>query len=427
MPTTQLSVYFFLQMAVILAACQLVGLPGAALGQPQVVGEMIAGVLLGPVAVRPASSPSSSKRSFPKETRACSTSARSSASGSTCSWSASSSEPITSSQRLQQRGVGVASRASSCRSSWRFALTPWLLDVPGLFSPGAEPLEATLFLGAAIAITAFPMLARIIHERGLAGTSLGTLALSAGAIDDAAAWCVLAIVLASFGGGPAVARARDRRRHRSTRVFMLFVGPRLLAPLGAHRRARRAQLSRRPCSRIVLMLFCLSACIDGRHRHPRGVRRLPARRRACRAACSPRSCAKQLEPFTVVFLLPMFFTYSGLNTQLDTGEHAVSCSRIALGDPRWPPSCGKFVACWAAARLSGEDNRDALGIGALMNARGLMELIIINIGLQAGIIGPALFSMLVLMAIVTTLMASPLFDWVTRARGASGAGAGAPV
>src|SRR5690606_11843451 len=82
-----------------------------------------------------------------------------------------------------------------------FALAPWLVTLPGLFSAKAEPLQAALFLGAAIAITAFPMLARIIHERGLTGSPLGTLALSAGAIGDAAAWCILAIVLASFGKG----------------------------------------------------------------------------------------------------------------------------------------------------------------------------------------------------------------------------------
>lgn len=81
------------------------------------------------------------------------------------------------------------------------ALTPWLMQMPGLFSPKATQWEATLFLGAAMAITAFPMLARIIYERGLSGTPLGTLALAAGAIDDAAAWCVLALVLASFGKG----------------------------------------------------------------------------------------------------------------------------------------------------------------------------------------------------------------------------------
>ena len=83
--------------------------------------------------------------------------------------------------------------------------TPWLMSVPGLFAESATRFDATLFTGAAIAITAFPMLARIIHERGLSHTSLGTLSLSAGAIDDAAAWCVLAVVLASFGAGAGVA------------------------------------------------------------------------------------------------------------------------------------------------------------------------------------------------------------------------------
>ena len=119
---------------------------------------------------------------------------------------------------------------------------------------------------------------------------------------------------------------------------------------------------------------------------------------------------KQLEPFTVVVLLPMFFAYSGLNTQLTlVAEPSLLLIALAvLG----LSVLAKLGACWAAARLSGQDNRTALGIGALMNSRGLMELIIINIGLQAGVIGPALFSMLVLMAIVTTLMASPVFEIV---------------
>jgi Kef-type K+ transport system membrane component KefB len=115
----------------------------------------------------------------------------------------------------------------------------------------------------------------------------------------------------------------------------------------------------------------------------------------------------------------VFFTYSGLNTQLTMADSPLLLY-IALAVLA-ASVFSKFVACWAAARLSGHDNSTALGIGALMNARGLTELIIINIGLAAGIIGPALFSMLVLMAIVTTLMASPLFELVygrsARARG----------
>jgi Kef-type K+ transport system membrane component KefB len=309
------------------------------------------------------------------------------------------------------------------------AITPLLMRVPGLFAETATRFDATLFMGAAIAITAFPMLARIIHERGLSSTALGTLALSAGAIDDAAAWCVLAVVLASFGtAGESVAYTAIIGGVIFA-AFMILIMPRLLAPLARWAEREAApDLSNNPkplnstIFAIVLTLFMLSAYtadVIGLHAvfggfllgcvMPRGV--------------LADSIRKQLEPFTVIVLLPMFFTYSGLNTQLTLVADPYLLA-IALG----VLACSilaKFGACWAAARLSGQDNRTALGIGALMNARGLMELIIINIGLQAGVIGPALFSMLVLMAIVTTLMASPIFEWVygreARKRGELGA------
>src|SRR5690606_9406224 len=125
------------------------------------------------------------------------------------------------------------------------------------------------------------------------------------------------------------------------------------------------------------------------------------------------------EPLTVVMLLPAFFTFSGLNTQLSmvTDPSLLLVTLVIL----IASISAKFGACWMAARLTGQDNHTALGVGALMNARGLMELIIINIGLQRGLIGPGLFSILVLMAVTTTLMASPLFELVygrrARARG----------
>ena len=119
---------------------------------------------------------------------------------------------------------------------------------------------------------------------------------------------------------------------------------------------------------------------------------------------------KKIEPFAVVFLLPMFFTFSGLNTRLNV---LVEPKLMFIGLVILVASVlGKGVACWAAARLNGEDHATSMAVGTLMNARGLMELIIINIGLQRGIIGEALFSILVLMAIVTTLMATPIFEWV---------------
>jgi Kef-type K+ transport system membrane component KefB len=117
-----------------------------------------------------------------------------------------------------------------------------------------------------------------------------------------------------------------------------------------------------------------------------------------------------LEPFAVAFLLPMFFTFSGLNTRLDMVD---SPRLIFVALSVLLAACfGKGVACWAASRWTGEDHRTAMAVGTLMNARGLMELIVINIGLQHGIIQVPLFSVLVLMAVVTTVMASPVFELV---------------
>lgn len=408
MPTTQLSVYFFLQVAVIIVACQLVGRLAQRIGQPQVVGEMIAGVMLGP-SLFGLFLPDLQQALFPKETRGMLYVGGQLGVG------------------LYMFLVGTEFRADHFRSRARsaisvsaagiavpfvlaFMLTPWLHSIPGLFAERAKLMEASLFLGAAIAITAFPMLARIIQERGLAGTSLGTLALTAGAVDDAAAWCILAIVLASFGGswGGAYAAIGGGVAYA---LFMVLFGARLLRRLGD--KVDPALPLSATMLAVVLVLFCLSAwSMDAIGIHavfggfilgaslPKGA--LTEKLRA------------QLQPFVVVFLLPMFFTYSGLNTRL--GLVMQPALMLAAGAILLASFCGKFVACWAAARATGENNRDALAIGSLMNARGLMELIIINIGLQAGVIEPGLFSILVLMAIVTTLMATPLFNFVVRKR-----------
>lgn len=409
MTIAQLSVIFFLQMFFILATCRLVGWLGRKyLHQPQVVGEMIAGVILGP-SLFGLLTPEIQKLVFPPETKGVLYVGAQLGVG------------------LYMFLVGLGFRSDHFRSNVHKAaavsisgmaapfvvallIAPWLMTVPGLFSESASRFDATLFMGAAIAITAFPMLARIIHERGLSHTSLGTLSLSAGAIDDAAAWCILAIVLASFGAGAGVAiTAIVGGAVFATVVIVL--GPKLLAPLG--RLAERDQAIGRPLSptllSITLMLFMLSAFTAdaiGLHAVFGGF---------LLGTVMPRGALSEqvkrlLEPFTVVLLLPMFFTYSGLNTQL-TMVNNVQLLLIA-GVVLTGSILAKFGACWAAARLCGQDNRTALGVGALMNARGLMELIIINIGLQAGVIGPALFSMLVMMAIVTTLMASPLFELV---------------
>lgn len=408
MPTAQLSVYFFLQVAVIIAVSQAVGRLAQKVGQPQVVGEMIAGVMLGP-SLFGLLFPTWQAALFPKATLGMLYVGAQLGVG------------------LYMFLVGTEFRADHFKSRFKsavsvsaagiavpfilaFALIPWLHDVPGLFSERAKPLEASLFLGAAIAITAFPMLARIIHERGLAGTSLGTLALTAGAVDDAAAWCILAVVLASFGGSWTGAYAAIGGGI-AFGLFMVFVGSRLLRRLADGVKADQPL----PATTLatVLVLFCLCAfAMDAIGIHavfggfllgavlPRGPLTQKLR--------------EQLQPFVVVFLLPMFFTYSGLNTRLAVlFEPGILVAAIAILAASF---CGKGIACWAAARLTGESNRDAMAIGSLMNARGLMELIIINIGLQAGVILPGLFSILVMMAILSTLMATPLFNFVTRDR-----------
>ena len=299
------------------------------------------------------------------------------------------------------------------------ALAVALVAVPGLFSEKATLLESMLFLGAAMSITAFPMLARIIYERGLTGTELGTLALAAGAIGDAGAWCVLSVVLASFGAGALVA-VKAILGGAIYAALILTVGRKLLKRLGTA--AEKAGALTPSLLGVTLLLFMLAVWFTdsiGIHAVFGGFLLGIAMPRGFFA----REIQRQLEPFAVVFLLPMFFTFSGLNTRLDL----VSSPQLLLiaGAVILVACLGKGGACWAAARLHGEDNRTALALGTLMNSRGLMELIIINIGLQKGIIEPSLFSILVLMAIVTTLMASPMFEWVygrhARRTGALGA------
>jgi Kef-type K+ transport system membrane component KefB len=409
MPVAQLSITFFLQMLVILAVCRAVGWLGQKyLKQPQVVCEMIAGVILGP-SLFGLLAPEFHKIVFPPENKGVLYVGAQFGVG------------------LYMFLVGLGFRTDHFKANLHRAAavsisgmavpflvalvgTPLLMQVPGLFADKATRFDATLFMGAAIAITAFPMLARIIHERGLTQTPLGTLSLSAGAIDDAAAWCVLAVVLASFGAGAGVAYLTIFGGIAFALVMLLVV-PHLLKPLkrmAENEAARNLPLSPTLLA-LVLMAFMGAAYVAdaiGLHAVFGGFLLgcvMP------RGALCDRTKA-MLEPFTVVVLLPMFFTYSGLNTQLTLVSNPFMLL-IALGVLA-ASIFAKFFACWAAARLTGQDNRTALGIGALMNSRGLMELIIVNIGLQAGVIGPALFSMLVLMAIVTTVMASPIFEYV---------------
>ena len=397
-----LSVLFFLQLAVILAACRIVGIIFKRLGQSQVVSEMITGVLLGPSLLGWVS-PEFSAYLFPPE-----------------------SKPILFS--VCQLGlvlymflIGVEFNVDLIKSRIRSAasvslagiLVPfalggliafYLASDTNLFSQKTTQTQAMLFMGAAMSITAFPMLARIIFEQGLTKTSIGTLTLAAGAVDDAVAWCVLAVVLASFqndfslavyaiGGGITFA------------IVTLTIIKRLLLPLG--RMVEAAGEMSQGMLIFVLMLAMLGAWFTDL------IQIYAVFGAFIMGTAMPRGkfaseLHRMIYPLTTALLLPVFFIYSGLNTKIGlvNTPYLWALTGIILV----AAIIGKGGACYAAARLSGEKHRDAMAVGTLMNARGLMELIILNIGLQRGIIEPALFTIMVLMAVITTLMTTPIFE-----------------
>jgi Kef-type K+ transport system membrane component KefB len=405
----QLAVHFFLQLAVILLFCRVVGRVASRFGQPQVVAEMIAGVLLGP-SFFGAVFPELQAAIFPWD--------RSQQVRDTQSYLFPASQL---GLALYMFVVGMEFRMDIIRRRLRSSLAVsaagmvvpfvlggalgwWLHGSTTLFPERTSLFEACLFLGASMCITAFPMLARIIHHKGLNGTTMGTVAIGAGALDDATAWALLAVVLGSFDRDWGVAV-------RNVGGGVLYVAVVFLVVRPVLKRIRAWFLDADGLSEaglvVGLALMALGAwCTDAIGLHA-------VFGAFVMGAAMPRGGVAEglvgkIEPLTVALLLPLFFTYSGLNTKmglLSSGGAWVSCLAI-LG----VAVVGKGVACWLAARATGIPQREALGIGVLMNARGLMELIIINIGLQRGVISEGLFAALVMMAVVTTLMASPLFD-----------------
>ncbi len=415
MSTFDLSVLFFLQIAVILGACRLVGIVFKHLGQPQVVSEMLTGVLLGP-SLLGWLAPSVSAALFPPESKPIIFAV--------CQIGLSLYMFLVGVEfdhDLIRKRLRSAASVSIAGIAVPFALGAalayWISgngSTDPLFSLKTTTMQAMLFMGAAMSITAFPMLARIILENGLAKTSLGTLVLAAGSIDDAAAWCVLAVVLASFQSNFTIAAYAIGGGIGFCLLCLFVVRPALL------RLGRQVEATGEMSPGIlvfVLMLVMLGSWFTD-------IIQIYAVFGAFMMGLAmPRGkfaaeLIRQIMPLTTALLLPMFFIYSGLNTKL--GLVNTPYLWAVAGIILVAAVLGKGVACYGAARLNGETHYQSVAIGTLMNARGLMELIILNIGLQRGIIEPALFTIMVLMAIVTTLMATPIFQWTRRAAARSG-------
>lgn len=268
-----------------------------------------------------------------------------------------------------------------------------------------------LFLGVSMSVTAFPVLARILTDRGMQNTPLGVVALTCAAVDDVSAWCLLAFVVS-------IARTRAADALMTVGMVLVFVAAMLwlVRPVMVRlvqRTARSGRLTQDVIAVIVVALLLCSLVTEAIGIHALfGSFLLGAI--IAHDSLIARELSKRLNDIVVVLFLPAFFAYTGMRTQiglLTTAEEWLVCALIIT------VAClGKFGGSTIAARLAGMPWRGAAALGILMNTRGLMELIVLNIGLDMGVLSPKIFAMLVIMAVVTTLITSPILHRLTRGR-----------
>lgn len=261
-----------------------------------------------------------------------------------------------------------------------------------------------LFLGAAMSITAFPVLARIITENNLQSTRLGTLALTCAAVDDVTAWCLLALAIAVAQTNSMADAIPTLLRSAVYIGLMLTLGRRFLKNF-ANFYDRAGRLNQFVLAAIYMGVVASALITEMIGIHLIFGAFLVGAIMPKHAGLT-RELAQKTEDFVLTFLLPIFFAFSGLRTQiglLNTPALWGLCGLVLI-----VAIAGKYVGTYVAARFCGIDRRDASALGWLMNTRGLTELIVLNIGLNLGVITPLLFTMLVIMALVTTFMTSPL-------------------
>jgi Kef-type K+ transport system membrane component KefB len=391
------------QLILIVLLARFFGALFVRMGQPAVIGEMLAGILLGPSLLGMAL-PGVFQFVFPESS-------------------------LGALRMLSQVGiilfmyvVGMELDVKHLRSRANTAVLvshvsiifPCFLGVVfslflyGKFAPPGTPFVSfALFMGVAMSITAFPVLARILEDRGLTKTFLGSTAITAAAVGDVTAWTILAFVVALVKAGGMGSAAMTCALAGGFLAAMFFaVQPRLHAWLAA-----RPQIASNPNRGVMVgMLLLVFACalfteVIGIHalfgafvaglvmpEQPQFRHQLKER----------------LENFSSAFLLPLFFAFTGLRTQiglLDDGGSWLVCGALIL-----LATVGKLGGTMTTARFTGMDWHDSFALGALMNTRGLVELIVLSIGLDLGILPPRIFAMMVLMALVTTFMTGPLLS-----------------
>ncbi|WP_326664927.1 cation:proton antiporter [Streptomyces sp. NBC_00385] len=398
--TASQTVYLLLDMALILGLARAMGALARRFGQPAVIGEILAGVMLGPTLL----GEELSGLFFPDDIRFL--------------LSALAAVGVALFMFLVGMELNLGLLRGTGRATLWTSLCSTLLPL-GLGAALAWPLMSShhegdpvgfvLFFAVAMAVTAFPVLARIIADRGLAATRLGTTALACAAIADLMAWALLAVVVAVATGGQMQWRLALLIPYVVLMVTVVRPLLRRASALGPPEPGGPA-VSRNFVALVLGGLLLSAACTEWLGMHyifgaflfgavmPRGT-----------AGKLHGGVLDRIEPLCGLLLLPVYFVLSGLKVDLsrlsvsDLGELAAIMA-VAIG--------GKFLGAYAGARMGGLDGRRSAALGALLNTRGLTELVVLGVGLEIGALDNRLYSLMVVMAVTTTALTGPLLSFI---------------
>lgn len=396
-----------IQIMVILAAARLTGHLLRRLGQPMVIGEIIAGILLGP-SLLGLVAPEALAFLFPPASLPTLTLLGQI--GVLLFMFVVGLEVDLERQAAHARAAIAVSHAGLI-VPFLFGIGVALVGFRELAPPGIPFVGFALFLGIALAVTAFPVLARILKERGLTQTELGQRAIGCAAIGDVLAWSVLAIVVAIVKASGIGEAAWMILLALAFAAFMIGV---VRKPLERVVDAYYIPGGREGYPLIAgMLIFAFSGAV---FTEIIGIHALFGAFLAGTLVSGHHEFRKYLHdrllPLTSLIMLPLFFAIVGLRTQvglLDSAADWLLCLGFIV-----IATAGKLGGCVVAARWSGMAWREALALGTLLNTRGLMELIVLNIGYELGILSQRVFTMLVIMAIVTTMMTGPLLTLILK-------------
>ena len=388
-----------LAIAAVILAARLVGSLIARLSQPRVMGEVLAGILLGPTLLGVVW-PEAKDYLFPPDIVPLLSGAAQIGLAFYLFLVGMELDP-----KILRERIGQAAFISNASVAFPLGLG-FLVALPvyELLSPDVRYLPFALFMGVAMSVTAFPVLARILTERRMLRRPVGALSMAGAAIDDVTAWCLLALAAAIAGSGDPSHALQVVALAALFSAAMLLVGRRILG------RVAKAYDEVGHVPQLLLGFIFVGVLLSAFVAQQIGIAAifgcflmgLIMPRRAGLTA----DVSERFESFVVLVLLPLFFVVTGLRTEINALNRpelwAITVLLIAVA------IVGKFVGAMLAARYGGFSLRDSAAVGALMNTRGLTELIVLNIGLELGVISTQLFTMLVVMALVTTFMAGPI-------------------